>query len=370
MERKRLVTLFPFSQNVHLAKDVGMIPFILHKVNGYESTIACYEIGEYPYLDVELKGLNIIFIKKIFNNELLDGLWFILTKHKQYDILMCFHLLRMSLMWLSLFKILKGNRGRTYLKMDADFRIYDFDLKKYRFRTLFMKMIKSVNLISVESKQLCEFINSEWNIDVKLIPNGFFDDFKREDTTWEEKENVIITVGTIGLPRKSNETLMLAFEQFYRKNKEWKLKLIGPIVEPSFNQFVESYFKRTPELVNVVEFTGNIVDKKQLLEIYKKSKIFALTSKIEGFPLVYLEAVKTGCYIITSNVTSALDITDNETLGDVFSVGNVDELAIKLHETAINQSKLKDNVKKIQDFGYQHFYWPTICSEIDSYLYS
>jgi hypothetical protein len=58
------VTLFPGATNIHLTKDVGMIPFIMHKYYGYDSTLVCYKNDEYDYLETEVKGLKIDFLEK------------------------------------------------------------------------------------------------------------------------------------------------------------------------------------------------------------------------------------------------------------------------------------------------------------------
>ena len=43
---------------------------------------------------------------------------------------------------------------------------------------------------------------------IKYIPNGFYDDGIREDTHYDNKENLIITVGRIGSFEKNNEVLL------------------------------------------------------------------------------------------------------------------------------------------------------------------
>src|SRR5690606_18185735 len=58
-----------------------------------------------------------------------------------------------------------------------------------------------------------------------------------------------------------------------------------------------------------------------------KAKIFTLTSKLEGFPLVFSEAVNYGCLVISSDVDAAYDITKNGETGFIFTYPNVDELA-------------------------------------------
>lgn len=365
---KRFLTLFPFSQNVHLTKDVGMIPFILHKVRGYESTIACYKIGEYPYLESEVKGLNIIFIKKVFGNEILDGLLFILKNYKKFDVLMTFHLVNSSFIWLSFFRFLKGSKGKTYLKFDANLSLLSLNISNNVYKKILLPQLRKIDLVSVETKKLCNELVVKWNLNAKCLPNGFFDNFKREDVRWEEKQNMIISVGRIGDKNKSNEILLKAFAIFFKQNQQWKLKFIGPI-EQGFNKFIGEFFLSNPELKNVVEFTGNITDKKILHSFYATSKIFVLTSKSEGFPLVFLEALKSGCYILTSNTTAAFDITNQQQFGKVFEIDDVKELSALLIETSNNEKLLEMNTKFAQDFVYKQFYWPTICREIDHYLY-
>ena len=62
LKNKRFCTIFPPAENVHLLKDVGMIPYVLYKEYGYNSTIACFNNGTYPALNGEVKGLKIDFI--------------------------------------------------------------------------------------------------------------------------------------------------------------------------------------------------------------------------------------------------------------------------------------------------------------------
>ena len=114
------LTIFPGTENVHLIKDVGMLPFILHEEFGYDSTIASYKNGEYPYLETEVKGLKHVFIKKKFRNPIFDVLWFLLLNFRKYDIVQCYHFQRPSLWYLFFFKVLKKitfSKSFTFLKL-------------------------------------------------------------------------------------------------------------------------------------------------------------------------------------------------------------------------------------------------------------
>ncbi len=47
-------TFFPACENTHLTKEVGMIPYILHRDFGYDSYIICYKNGDYPHLETKV----------------------------------------------------------------------------------------------------------------------------------------------------------------------------------------------------------------------------------------------------------------------------------------------------------------------------
>jgi L-malate glycosyltransferase len=123
---KKFLTLFPLTSNIHLTKDVGMIPYILFKDFGYESTLACYDNGNYEYLENEVKGLKIVFIKRIFNNVFIDSLLFLLFNGRKYDILQLYHLNRWNAALAYFFKVFTVKRRFTYLKLDTEEYVLDF----------------------------------------------------------------------------------------------------------------------------------------------------------------------------------------------------------------------------------------------------
>lgn len=365
--KKRFLTLFPYTENIHLTKDVGMIPFILHKYKGYDATIACYKNGNYPYLEHEVKGLKIVFIKKIFGNATLDGLWFILSNYSRFDILMCFHWTGQSLMWFYFFKMLKGKNAKTYLKLDANREFKKINIANHPKHKLLRKLHRKIDLITVETKELFEFTNKKNEMRVEYLPNGFYDGGVRKKLNVKEKENLIITVGRIGDKNKSNEILCEAFALFAQAHKDWKLKLIGP-VEDSFHNYMKDYFARFPELVSKIELTGLIKDRKQLDEHYNKAKIFALTSKSESFGIVLVEALMYGCYILTTDIVAANDVTGQQQFGKIFPVDDIYALAELLEDYAA-EGYVPDSANKAQQFAYGNFYWPAIISQIPERLF-
>jgi len=362
------VTMFPETQNVHLIKDVGMIPYIMHKEYGLDSKIVCYNNGEYPYIKNEVYGLKIDFIKKCTGKSVIDGALYLLKNSKKIDILHLFHFSKRSAFWILIYKIL-NRHGKIYLKLDADYHIKSsMNPRKSNLKGYFKrKTLDRCNLISVENTNIYNFLKESWKIDVKLIPNGFYNNSERRNIYYKDKENIILTVGRIGTYQKSTEVLLDGFKLAYNDIKGWKLRIIGP-VEDEFKSYLKKFFNENPELKDNIEIVGEISDRKILEDQYRKAKIFCLVSRYESFGLVFLEAMKLGCYIITSNVESAIDITCNKQYGDIFEIDDSNELSQLLIKNCNNERKILESSINIQNFVYKNFTWEKICKKILDYL--
>lgn len=361
----RYVTLFPEAENVHLTKDVGMIPYIMHQYFGYEGYVSCYKNGEYGHLNGVVSGLKIDYIAKITGNAFLDGCLYLAKNARNIDVLQIFHASQRSLAWAYLYRLFKKN-GKVYLKLDAHESIKR-NVFNYNFKSFLKKvMFRKCTLISTETKDIHQFLNDHWPFKVEYIPNGFFDDGKRVDADFEEKENIISTVGRIGTEQKATEILMEGFRLASDQIPDWKLKIIGPIKE-EFKPFIAEFFSKYPETKDKIIFTGSIEDRKTIDTEYRKTKIFCLSSRWEGFPLVFLEAVKAGCYIISTDMPSSRDITDNGLYGALFEIDNPVNLSELLVKHCSNE-KLNEMCSGIQEYAYRDFYWPEICKKINECL--
>ena len=119
--QRRFVTVFPVTENVHLIKDVGQIPYTLHKHHGYDSTIVCYQNSEsYPNLDGEVEGLRISFLtqqgRKLFQERAV--LNYLKEQAKNIDVLNLYHLTKETIYYGLYYKKLNP-KGVLYVKMDV-----------------------------------------------------------------------------------------------------------------------------------------------------------------------------------------------------------------------------------------------------------
>ncbi|EKQ54024.1 MULTISPECIES: glycosyltransferase [unclassified Clostridium] len=350
---KKYFTLYwPGLRNIHLTKDVGIIPYIFQKHLNYEVTILCNK-NEENYDKVMTKDINLNFM------ESEDSIASVL---KKTDILMLIGYYDFNLNMIERYKAINPN-GKIYLKLDLN----RYWLNRIVFNEYFINLLNLCTLITVESKNLKKIIDNNWPIKVEYIPNGFYDFFNSDVVEYSSKENIILTVGRLGTYEKATEIVMEAFMIASDKINDWKLKLIGPI-ESEFNQHISNYFKFYPKLQSKVIFTGPIYDRNLLMEEYKKSKIFCLTSRVEAFAQVFGEAAFNGNFVISSDVDGALDITSDKKYGSIFPINDFVALSKELIDICSDDLRLKRICDDIQINTRNNFDWIKICEKINSFF--
>jgi glycosyltransferase involved in cell wall biosynthesis len=354
-------TLFPPAQNVHLIKDVGMIPYYLYKNYGIDAFIACYENGQYPYIYTEVKGLQIQFIKK--RKWIKKGLsvLFLLENSKNIDILHIFHNTEQTIIWGILYKLLHP-KGILYVKLDRSVDYLEKKENKFKLKFWSFFVNKCVDIISYESNNVKYIFCNKYKIKnrnkVIYIPNGFIG--KMKEVT-PKKENVIITVGRIGTKEKNNEMFLKALSLISDLLYDWVVYFIGPI-ENSFQKEIDLFYKENPKLKKIVLFTGNISDRNTLEDYYRQAKIFCLTSGSEGFPLSMVDAISQGCFLLSTNISSISDLSNSGKYA--FIINNEIELSERLKWIINNPNFLDDKYNEIRKYAFENFEWNKIIDRL------
>ncbi|WP_326511624.1 glycosyltransferase family 4 protein [Clostridium intestinale] len=362
---KTWVTIFPQAKNFHLVKDVGYIPYIMYKNYGYNSKVVCYNNDKYDYLDKDVKGLKIDFIKRIFKQKTIDSAIYLLMNSRNIDVLQVYHLTRGHLIWIWIYKKI-NKQGKVFLKLDTN-----DDIKNIEFKSLFdkfnLRVLKKVDLITVETKILHNWLRQNWEVNVEYIPNGFIPSRISNISEFRNKKNIILSVGRIGAPEKNNEMLIESFFKIYKKLPNWKVKFVGEYTG-SFKKYLQNYVDKEPEFKEKVILVGHVADREVLDEYYREAKIFCLTSLYESFGLVLVEAIKNGCYILTTDVLAANDITNNGQFGKIFKSN--DKLKLEEYiQNACNDEKMLENLfMKIIEHAYENFSWDIISNKINELI--
>ncbi len=346
---KKFVTLFYPATNIHLVKDVGMIPYYMHKLYGYDSTLVCYknteeiyrEIGHQDYisvlddsynnLDTVVKGLKIEFIDyegKFFSFQ-KSVLKYLFKNSKDIDVLNLYHFTPESFLFGVIYK-LRNPKGTLFLKMDAslsDFEsLRDTNYVSNAFKNAVLRLLRYVCIkkIDVLSNETKDSVKSIATVDESLVkkciylPNGIDDLFLKENKIkqldYEEKENIIVAVGRLGTFQKNTELLLESLVNV--DLQDWKIFLIGHI-EADFHKYLEDFFTNYPLLKEKIIFKGNINDRKELFSIYNRSKIFISTSRYESFGISMIEALSFGNYILSTKTGVIGDICNNDENGRI-----------------------------------------------------
>lgn len=145
------------------------------------------------------------------------------------------------------------------------------------------------------------------------------------------KENLVLTVGRL-IETKHHEQLIKIF--INAAPLDWKLMIVGDDAE---KQNVRSKLERLIKELNVKERVVLTGTRKDVDELYLKSKIFAFTSSSEGFPNVIGEAHSAGLPVVAYNCVAG----PSELIED-----GVNGFLIPLFDTNKFEEKLKLLIKE------------------------
>ena len=376
-QKPTFVTVFTETENFHLVKDVGQLPYFMYKTEGYDATLISYQNNvEYPLINNEVDGLKLNFIpnKGRFLYFELGVLYYLLNKSKSIAVLNLFHFKKDNILYLLIYKLVNP-QGKAYIKLDMDilfFKNYNaFLFSNYRIKNFILKALTSwifklTDLFSVETDQAKDYLLNVYpELQNKLIciPNGvdnLYLDKEIPIKAFQEKENIILTVGRIGTHQKNTELLLDALK--ITDLKDWKVYILGPI-EESFKKYIADFYRESPQLENKIIFTGNITDRKELFDWYNRSKIFCLSSRYEGFPIAFPEALYFGNYLISSPVSSAEHITSKGKYGTV-AKADAHEFSNALQNSIEPGFLSSQRYEEIRRFSKDNFTWPGIVKKL------
>lgn len=196
-------------------------------------------------------------------------------------------------------------------------------------------------------------------VDIEYI-NSKKDICEDIDFEFKEDKKYIISVGRL-IPLKRNMDLITAFYELEKSDDSLELIFLGDgiLKEELKVECTELGVKEQ------VHFLGNV---KNPFYYLNKSNLFVLTSEIEGFPNVLIEAMACGIPVISSDCKSGPnEILDNDRFGLLYSVGNIDLLKEKLKYYLYEDINYK-NIKSKNLTRIKKFYIDKIMEEFKNIL--
>ena len=176
-----------------------------------------------------------------------------------------------------------------------------------------------------------------------------------------QKENVVLAAGRVDAWHvKGFDILLQAWKSLSptlpRGEDSWWLKIAGTGKQESF-EYLMSFFEDSDFKCQVsgdgqkiwrseiyhIEFMGF---QKDMESLYKKSDIFVLSSRYEGFGLVLIEAMSQGCACVACDYKGRQrEIIQDDNQGICCEPGNVDALAEAMRKMMMDE-EYRESVRK------------------------
>jgi colanic acid/amylovoran biosynthesis glycosyltransferase len=138
----------------------------------------------------------------------------------------------------------------------------------------------------------------------------------------------ILTVGRL-VPEKGAPVLVAAVERLRALGVRAHLTVVG--AGPLSDQLAEQV--RAAALTDAVDLVGP-VGQEDLPELYREADVFCLPSFAEGLPVVLMEAMASGCPVVTTAIAGIPELVVDGRTGLVVQAGRADLIADALAELA------------------------------------
>lgn len=397
MTNLRFLTLFPNLKSVYLAKDVGKLPYYLASCYGWSSAIAFLKDGKENakhICDEEYEQhVQIIPMGAMGGrvSNVCTVLMFLYREARQFDLLNLYHDSFIHMLFALVYKLF-NHRGIVYLKLDiGHLGLMAFQKASQGLFSRFFLWIKGcvsrlvVDVYSVETVSIYNRLSNTRYFRGRLIhlPNGtLFDGMRDLSDIWKAKEKIILSVGNLGAYAKNNELLVDAVVSLPAEAIEgWKVMFVGPFVDVDyyesglcgddhFNRYVQTVIEQHPHLAKVLECPGHITDRQVLKKLYDKSSIFCLTSRYEGFPHVLLEAANSACYLVSTDLPAAREMTDNGRFCSIFASDDRNALTEILYRCITGMIQMEEPASAVCRKSSEIYDWRIIASQLDVKLCS
>lgn len=224
---------------------------------------------------------------------------------------------------------------------------------KIKIMAKYFRKLERCNLTSdyiklYEGKRYCKLFLTRSRFETEYLSDCF--DIPREKirivplslrfkplTEMPEKENFCFHVSRLASENKNVQRLIEAAIKY-----NFKLKLAGALHGEKEFSWLKDLICDFPN----IEYVGEISDS-QLIDFYKRAKVFALPSTVEGVGMVALEAAGYGCEIVLTNLGAPKDYFQGRAeLVNPFSVEEIGKAIVRCLNHGKAQPALMDYIDK------------------------
>jgi glycosyltransferase involved in cell wall biosynthesis len=174
----------------------------------------------------------------------------------------------------------------------------------------------------------------------------------------------LLFIGNL-IPRKGLHTLIAALG--FLSGENWVLQIIGrESVDPGYVKRLKSQILQAG-LEDKIRFLGEVPDVR-MAHLMGESQVLVMPSSYEGFGIVHLEGMAFGLPSVASLAGGAQEIIKNGQNGYLVEPGDINQLALVLHELYQNRELLlKLSLQARHD--YSNFpTWETSMEKVRQFL--
>ena len=226
--------------------------------------------------------------------------------------------------------------------------------------------VRSANLVTTVSLSMVDFLADTYDIKALYIPNGVAVEravpLSLSDRFGISAQRFILFAGRL-VPEKDVHVLIQAFQSLTAQTAfaDTHLLLAGD------SSFSDSYVRRLRQMAGSSTHFLGVVDPSLLASLYSQAEVCVLPSRLEGMPLVLLEAASQACPVIAADIPA-----NRQTLGEFasyFPPGSVQSLQQALARLLSNPYPGAQLARDAQRHVASKFSWDRIAQQMeDAYL--
>ncbi len=226
--------------------------------------------------------------------------------------------------------------------------------------------VRSANVLTTVSLSMVNFIADTYGVHAVYIPNGIAlqkaAPLGLSDRFGISAQRFILFAGRL-VPEKDVHVLIQAFQNLIAKPAfaDTHLLLAGD------SGFSDSYVRRLHRLAGPAAHFLGVVDHASLASLYSQAAVTVLPSRLEGMPLVLLEAASHACPVIAADITA-----NRHTLGNFayyFQHSSVQALQQALAQLLSNPQPAAQLAQAARLHVTRLFSWDRIAQRMeDAYL--
>jgi glycosyltransferase involved in cell wall biosynthesis len=247
--------------------------------------------------------------------------------------------------------LLKKKTGIPYIVTCHGSDVPGYNPDRFKFihmllRPLWQKVINGSEGLSSPSIYLKELIETQIRCPVEVIPNGYDLPAFIEGA----KQNRILLVTRL-FKRKGVQFFIEAVADL---ETDWEILVAG---DGPYLSTLKKLAKDNPS----IKFLG-FVKGQALIDLYRSARIFVFPSIQENFPVVLLEAMSTGCAIITTDAPGCKEVVGDAAI--ITPCRSVDAIRSALERLLHNPEEI-NWLSKLARHRAVDFSWSKIANDFD-----